>query len=149
MFLGEFPHTLDEKSRVVIPAKFRTFITDAQDREGFFILVNPNPETRCLRLYTMSQWKRVMDSIKREAGKSQDPASVLRFFAARGEFAPVDSQNRIVIPQKLLDYAGLQRDLIMVGLGEWIEIWNAEEYSAVTKRMNPVPVDLDRAMMNP
>lgn len=140
MFLGEFSHALDEKNRVVIPAKFRTFITDPQDREGFFILVNPNKEVRCLRLYTMSRWKKVMESIKAEAAKSQDSAAVLRYFAARGEFAPMDSQSRIVIPPKLLEQAGLKKDLVLVGIGDWIEIWNVEEYAAAMSQAQGVDV---------
>lgn len=146
MFLGEFGHTLDEKNRLVIPAKFRTFITDAQDKEGFFVIVSPNPEERCLRLYTMSEWRKVTEGLRKEAGRSEDPARTLRFFASRGEFVPVDSQSRLVIPQKLLDFAGLKRDVVLVGNFQWIEVWNVEEYSAETQRLQGTPVDRKRAL---
>ena len=53
MFAGEFKHTIDEKNRLVIPAKFRTFITDEGDRKGFFILASPIQTEHCLRLYTL------------------------------------------------------------------------------------------------
>lgn len=146
MFLGEFTHAIDDKNRVVIPAKFRTFITDAQDREGFFIIVSPNPEERCLRLFTMSGWRKVSERLRDEAGKSEDPASTMRFFASRGEFCPMDSQSRLLIPQKLLDYAGLKREVIMIGNFDWIEIWNEDEYKSETERLKGAPVDRKRAL---
>jgi MraZ protein len=146
MFLGEFAHTLDDKNRVVIPAKFRTFLTEPQDREGFFVIVSPNPEERCLRLFTMTAWKKVSEQLRKEAGKSEDPAGTLRFFASRGEFVPTDSQSRLVLPQKLLEYAGLKRDVVLVGNFEWIEIWNVHEYSAEAERLKSSPVDRKRAL---
>ncbi|MBI2900651.1 MAG: cell division/cell wall cluster transcriptional repressor MraZ [Planctomycetes bacterium] len=146
MFLGEFTHTLDEKNRIVIPASFRIFITDPQDREGFFVIVSPNPEERCLRLYTMSQWKRVSDRLREQAGKLEDPSAVLRFFATRGQFAPVDSQSRMVVPQKLLDHAGLRREVVLVGMMQWIEVWNVEEYREETQRLKSAPVDVKKAL---
>jgi len=146
MFLGEFSHALDEKNRVVIPAKFRAFITDPQDREGFFVIVSPNPEERCLRLYTMGEWRKAVEELRKAADKSEDPARVLRFIASRGEFAPVDSQSRLVLPQKLLDYGGIKRNVVLVGMTYWIEIWNEGEYQAETQRLQSVPIDRRRAL---
>lgn len=146
MFVGEFPHAIDEKNRLVLPAKFRAFITDPEDKKGFFIVASPIPGEHCLRLYTMSGWKQVAAKLREEANKAKDPARYLRFFASRGEFGALDSQNRLVVPQKLMDYAGLQKDVLMVGNVDWIEVWNVGEYRAATESLDEEIGDRNRAM---
>jgi MraZ protein len=137
MFAGEFRHTIDAKNRIVIPAKFRAFIADEEDRKGFFMLASPVPgEQHCLRLYTMSGWQQVMDTLRRKADGAKDPARFLRFFASRAEFGALDSQSRITVPQKLIEYAGLKGDVLMVGNMDWIEVWNVDEYRAATESLD-------------
>ena len=136
MFAGEFKHTIDEKNRLVIPAKFRTFITDEGDRKGFFILASPIQTEHCLRLYTMNGWNLVTKQLMRNADGAKDPSRYLRFFSSRAEFAPIDSQSRIVVPQKLIEYAGLKDDVLMVGNVQWIEVWNQNEYRAATESLD-------------
>ncbi|HEX7900426.1 MAG TPA: division/cell wall cluster transcriptional repressor MraZ [Planctomycetota bacterium] len=136
MFAGEFKHTIDEKNRLVIPAKFRTFITDEGDRKGFFILASPIQTEHCLRLYTMNGWNQVTKQLMRNADGAKDPSRYLRFFSSRAEFAPIDSQSRIVVPQKLIEYAGLKDDVLMVGNVQWIEVWNQNEYRAATESLD-------------
>ena len=146
MFVGEFQHAIDEKNRLVLPAKFRAFITDPEDKKGFFIVASPIPGEHCLRLYTMSGWKQVAAKLREEANKAKDPARYMRFFASRGEFGALDSQHRIVVPQKLMDYAGLKKDVLMVGNVDWIEVWNVGEYRAATESLDEEIGDRNRAM---
>jgi len=136
VFAGEFRHAIDEKNRLVIPAKFRTFITDEGDRKGFFLLASPISSEHCLRLYTMTGWNAVTQQLMRNADGVKDPSRYLRFFSSRAEFAPIDSQSRIVVPQKLMDYAGLKDDVLMVGNVSWIEVWNVDEYRAATESLD-------------
>jgi MraZ protein len=136
VFAGEFGHTIDEKNRLVIPAKFRTFITDEGDKKGFFILASPISSEHCLRLYTMTGWNAVTQQLMKNADGVKDPSRYLRFFSSRAEFAPIDSQSRIVVPQKLMDYAGLKDDVLMVGNVSWIEVWNVDEYRAATESLD-------------
>ena len=146
MFVGEFQHAIDEKNRLVLPAKFRAFINDLEDKKGFFIVASPIPGEHCLRLYTMSGWKQVAAKLREEANKAKDPARYMRFFASRGEFGALDSQHRIVVPQKLMDYAGLKKDVLMVGNVDWIEVWNVGEYRAATESLDEEIGDRNRAM---
>ena len=137
MFAGEFQHTIDAKNRIVIPAKFRTFLTNPEDREGFFILASPVPgEQHCLRLYTKSGWEKVMGTLRAKADAAKDPARYLRFFASRAEFNKIDAQSRITVPQKLIEYAGLKGDVLLVGNMDWIEVWNVDEYRAATESLD-------------
>jgi MraZ protein len=146
VFVGEFTHTIDEKNRLVLPAKFRAFISDLEDKKGFFIVASPVSGEHCLRLYTMKGWKPVAAKLREEADKSKDPARYMRYFASRGEFVPVDSQNRLVVPQKLIGYAGLKKDVLMVGNVDWIEVWNVGEYRAATESLDEEIGDRSRAM---
>ena len=146
MFVGEFTHTIDGKNRVVIPTKFRAFINDPEDKKGFFIVASPVTSEHCLRFYTMSGWKLVAAKLRDGANKSKDPARYLRFFASRGEFGALDAQHRLVLPQKLMDYAGLKKDVYMVGNVDWIEVWNVDEYRAATESLDEEIGDRNRAM---
>lgn len=146
MFVGEFRHTIDAKNRMVIPSKFRAFITDAEDKKGFFVMASPVTREHCLRLYTRMGWEKLSQNLRREADKSKDPARYLRFFGSRSEFASIDAQARLVIPQKLMDYAGLKRDVLMVGNYDWIEVWNVDEYRAATESLDEEIPDRSRAI---
>ncbi len=146
MFVGEFPHTVDSKNRLVIPSKFRAFITDPEDRKGFFIIASPVTGENCLRLYTMKEWSVLTLNWQREADKVKDPARFMRFFASRGEFAQLDTQSRIVVPQKLIDYVGLKKEVLMVGNVKWIEVWNVEDYRAGTESLDEEISDRNRVM---
>ncbi|MBI4244109.1 MAG: hypothetical protein HY606_08475 [Planctomycetes bacterium] len=134
MFQGEFLHNLDQKNRVVIPLKFRIFISD-QERKGFFLTVTPlKRDEKCIRMYLPTQWAMVTEKIKREAYSSSDLDVVMRSFSARSEFADMDVQNRIVIPQRLIEYADLvkKKPVVLVGCVDHIQIWNQDEWHKVT-----------------
>lgn len=146
MFLGEFTHAIDEKNRLVLPAKFRAFISDPEDKKGLFVVASPVSGEHCLRLYTRTGWKLVEAKLRYEANKAKDPARYMRYFASRGEFAQVDAQSRVVVPQKLMDYAGLKKDVLMVGNVDWIEVWNVGEYRAATESLDEEIGDRSRAM---
>ena len=133
MFAGDYALTLDEKNRLVIPAMFRSFIA-ASDREGLFLLVRPTRTERCLRAYPATYMQKVKLNILREAGKVEDPEEFLRAVMPQMQFTPLDSQGRFVVPQKLVDYAGLGREVLMVGMTEWIEVWDPKEYRVASER---------------
>lgn len=133
MFAGQFDLTLDSKNRLVLPTKFRIFITQ-QDRSGLFILARPVGQERCLRLCPPAYMERVKANMIKLAGQADAPEEFLRAVTSRMEFAPVDAQSRFVVPQKLVEFAGLSRDVVMVGLADWIEVWNLKEWETVAER---------------
>jgi MraZ protein len=131
---------------MVIPAKFRAFITDADDKKGFFVMASPVSGEHCLRMYTSHGWQKVSRNLKLEADKTKDPARYMRYFASRAEFSGIDAQSRLVIPQKLMDYAGLKKEVLMVGNYDWIEVWNVDEYRAATESLDEEIPDRSRAI---
>ena len=130
MFLGEQGLTLDEKGRLILPSKFRTFITDSEDLKGFVIIADPRGLDRCLRLYTRTGWSHQYAQVLAAAGKTDETARFLRIHARHADLAQMDSQFRFIVPQKLIDYAGLGREVVMIGMNDWLEIWDRGELDA-------------------
>ena len=145
MFAGEFKHAIDAKNRLVIPNKFRVFITDEQDKKGLFVVAGVRTD-RCLQLYTPTEWKKVMEKVRHDADKKPDPVQHVRFVSSRGEFSPIDPQHRLVIPQKLLTYAGIKKEVLMVGTMDWIEVWAEPDYHAATENLDEEMGDRRRSL---
>lgn len=135
MFQGEFVHNLDSKNRIVLPSKFRFFLKkDAKN--GFFMHVSPLTPDKCIRLYTADGWAAVSAKIRRIASESDNMDAVLASFSVRSEFTEMDAQNRLVIPQRLIDYAGLEKrkSVVLVGCIDHIQVWNQDVWIGVAKR---------------
>lgn len=135
MFCGEFQHALDEKNRLVVPSKFRTFIRTEEDKEGFFLLASPARDERCLRLYTSTAWRRQVDVIRGEAEQSDNPAEFYRLYASHAEFVQADTQGRVVLPQRRLDEMRISREILLVGNFDWIEVWDPAEYRTAQEQL--------------
>jgi MraZ protein len=133
MFLGEQALTLDAKNRLVLPSKFRTFLTE-EDRQGFYMVVSPTRAERCLRLYPKSEWMRVEHALMAKADEVADPVEFLRLIHAHGEYTLIDAQFRFVVPQKLVDFAHLGRDVVMAGNNAWLEIWDPGEWETIAEQ---------------
>jgi MraZ protein len=117
MLLGEYEHTLDDKNRVTLPAKFREVFADgivlARWMEG------------CVAAYPRDQWEELvngrlaeLDPLSGEARKLQ------RYFFAGAADMTLDKQGRIVVPPALAEHAGLGRDVVVAGVHDHLEIWN-------------------------
>ncbi len=120
MFVGTFEHSLDDKGRLVLPSTFRGHLAD----RGFV-----SQYERCLGLWTEDGFtdvaRRLTDKV-REGLASHD---AVRAFAANASEVRPDSQGRIVLPQRLREYAGLQREVVVIGALDRIEIWDAARWS--------------------
>lgn len=120
---GTFEHTLDAKGRLFIPAKFREELG-----ESFYINISSE---RCLVAYTMDKWQ--------DMKKKVDALSTLEQKKARPIFAnaskcELDGQGRILLPQFLREFAGLTKDVVVVGNNNTAEIWDKEKWSEIYKK---------------
>ena len=104
MFMGEYGHSLDPKGRLIIPSKFREALG-----ERFVITRSLDP---CLCIYAMEDWQR----------------QLVRFFLSGANEVEPDRQGRVLIPGNLREAAGIDRDVILVGVGSRIEIWSREAW---------------------
>jgi len=120
MFLGEFQHSLDAKGRVILPVKFRDQL------EGGAVMARALDG--CLAVYPPSEFERLSHKLQevRERGPRERLAA-RAFFSGAVEITP-DKQGRVAVPPHLREYAGLERDVVVSGSFDHIEIWDAQQF---------------------
>lgn len=121
--IGKFPAKLDDKNRLFLPAKLRMELTG-----NFFVTLGVNCGHRCLTVYTAGDWQLLSENYNRLPISQRGAATSLIFMNA-AECEP-DKQFRFTLTQNLLDFAGIHRDVMIVGRAGQAEIWDAEEFAA-------------------
>ena len=124
--IGKFPAKLDDKNRLFVPAKLR-----AELGGDFFVPLGVNCGHRCLTVYTAPDWE-VLSQNYNQLPISQRGAATSLIFMNATECEP-DKQFRFSLTQNLLDFAGIRRDVMIVGRAGQAEIWDAEEFAAFEK----------------
>ena len=117
MFLGEFSHSLDSKGRLTIPAKFR-------DQLAPGLVVTRNPLDRCLLVMPATKWDEVATKISALPLADSRSALLRRAVFSAAEDLKPDRQGRILINQRLRDYAQIDNDVLIAGVNTFIELWN-------------------------
>jgi MraZ protein len=123
MFLGEHQHTLDAKGRVSLPAKFRLEMTAGQG------LVVGKGLDACLFVYLADDYESFTAELLERQDFDPRMRRMRRFFMAGATPVELDSAGRIGIPPVLREYAGLNRDVVVIGNGNRIEIWDADAWT--------------------
>ncbi len=121
MFMGEYHHTIDEKGRIIVPAKFR-----GELKEQF--VVTRGLES-CLFVYSMEEWNNIVKKLNTLPFTKKDARNFSRFFLSGATIVELDKQGRINIASTLTSYAGLEKDCIIIGVGERLEIWNEKTWN--------------------
>jgi MraZ protein len=118
MFVGQFQHSLDDKWRVILPARIRSQL------EGGGYMAKGRD--RCVCVYTPEEWERVANRMGELATRGTGERQAARtFFAGAAEMVP-DRQGRVQIPPHLREFARLEREVVVAGVGNRVEIWDAE-----------------------
>ncbi len=129
MFKGRYAHTLDAKGRLSIPSKFREVLSDYQEE----VLILTNFDT-CLLGFTTEEWRLLEEKIRGQSMFSsmlrKDMRSFVRYFFSGATECPLDRQGRILIPPSLREFAGLEKEVVLCGLANRIEIWSKEKWDA-------------------
>lgn len=120
MFLGEYQHSLDPKGRVTIPSKFREELGER--------MIATKGLDNCIFLYPPGEWENVEEKLHSLPLTRADVRSFVRFFLSGASELELDKQGRTVLPANLRDYAGIERDLVIIGVGSRVEIWCAENW---------------------
>ena len=120
MFMGEYNHTVDAKGRMIMPAKFRE-----QLGEQFVVTKGVDG---CLYVYSSEEWGRIEEKFREVNLTTKDARKFMRFFFAGAATCDVDKQGRILIPPVLRNFAGLDKDVVLVGVMTKIEIWDKAKY---------------------
>jgi MraZ protein len=131
MFIGEYQHAIDNKNRMIIPSKFRDGLCES------FVLTKGLDG--CLYAYPMEEWKILEDKLKKLPLTNKDARAFVRFFFSGANEIDVDKQGRALIPQNLLEYAGIKKDIVSIGVSTRIEIWGKEQW----EQYNSQNIDYD------
>ena len=116
MFLGEYKHSLDDKSRLTIPSKFR------EDLGASFVMTRGLDG--CLFLFPRADWSLIEQKLRAMPLTRADVRQFSRFFFSGAAELDLDKQGRVLVPQNLRDYAGISIECVIIGVGSRIEIWD-------------------------
>ncbi|MBD7964392.1 MULTISPECIES: division/cell wall cluster transcriptional repressor MraZ [Fictibacillus] len=123
MFMGEYQHSIDEKGRMIIPSKFR-------DELGTEFILTRGLD-QCVFGYPLNEWKVIEEKLKSLPFTKKDARAFTRFFFSGAAECQLDKQGRVNIASPLRDYAKLEKDCVVIGVSNRIEIWSKsiwEEY---------------------
>ncbi|HOA80288.1 MAG TPA: division/cell wall cluster transcriptional repressor MraZ [Defluviitaleaceae bacterium] len=120
MFMGEYQHTIDNKGRLIIPAKFREELGDS-------FVVTKGLDS-CLFVYPNSEWRIFEEKLRSLPITNSNARKFVRFFLAGAVECNVDKQGRILIPNNLRTYSGLDKDVILIGVTNRVEIWSKDNW---------------------
>ena len=120
MFMGEYNHTVDTKGRLIVPSKFREQLGDE--------FVVTKGLDGCLFVYSKSEWENIEEKFRNVPPTTKDARKFARFFFAGAASCEVDKQGRILLPVVLREYAGIEKDVVSVGVVNRVEIWDKDKW---------------------
>ena len=122
MFLGTYTPRLDEKGRIILPAKFRDELSKG--------LVLTRGQERCIYVFSAKEIEAVHEQLRAAPMSSKQARDYIRVFLSGASDEMPDKQGRVTIPQPLRAYAGLDRDVTVIGAGSRAEIWDTEAWNS-------------------
>ncbi len=120
MIIGDHRHRLDEKGRVTLPSKFRPYL-------GGQLVITKGLD-RCLFIFPMSRWEELVAKLDSLPLSSRDARRARRWLIGGAHVVEPDRAGRIIIPQTLREYAGIDQEVIIAGLHTYLEIWSPEAW---------------------
>ncbi len=132
-FIGEFESTLDAKGRFLLPVGIKKQLPEGMQND--FVINRGFDE--CLTLYTAKSWKTISADIALLNTYDDEQRDLQRYFLNGATAAGLDSSGRMLIPRKLIDYAKLEKDIIVVSMFDKFEIWNAKKHQQFFETFSP------------
>ncbi len=133
VFYGEYLYTMDSKSRIFVPSRFREELRK-EEKNYFMVTIGLD---KCLYLFLPSKWEElVRDNMAVfKAENKEEERAFKRFFFGNAADAAVDEQGRILLPQHQKKYASLKKEVVIRGVGNKAEIWNARLWTEYKKKI--------------
>ncbi len=125
MFMGEYHHSIDDKGRLIIPAKFREMLGDN------FIITRGIE--KCLYIYPNEAWQKIVDKLNTLPFTKKDARTFIRSFFSGATQCEVDRQGRINITSPLIGHADLTKECVIIGANDRIEVWDQEAWTNFLK----------------
>jgi MraZ protein len=126
VLFGEFRHTIDDKGRLSLPAKFRPDL-------GERVVVSKGLE-QCLFVFPMKEFEALVERLKAMPLGRKEAREFSRFLLAGSVDVEIDSHGRILLPQNQREYAGLEREAVLIGVSSRVEIWDRQAYEEFSQR---------------
>jgi MraZ protein len=124
MFRGQFTYSIDIKGRISIPAKLRKQMSpEANDS-----FVMTRGVSSCIDIYPLNEWNQIEEKLLKLNQFQPDDVRFIRMFTQYAIEDTMDSQSRILIPQNLIDYAKIEKEVLILGVLKKIEVWNPKIY---------------------
>ena len=128
MFMSRYNHTIDPKGRLSIPSRYREILGDE--------FVISKGMDGCLFVYANETWKEFEAKLAALPLVNRQARQLARFFLSGAQYVTVDKQGRILVPQDLRDFAGLEKDVVLSGMGSRIEVWSLEKWNEVNSQVD-------------
>ena len=122
MLMGKFQNSIDAKSRMIVPAKFR-------EQLGYKCVLTMGID-RCLYIYPMAEWEKFMNKLSALPMSDANARAFIRHFYANAVESEIDKQGRITLPADLREYANIDKELVTIGNLDKIEVWSKEEWDS-------------------
>lgn len=138
MFLGEYQHALDDKGRVVLPRKYR----DALEHG----CVITKGQEHCIYVFTMERWQDEMAKVAKLPRTDRRSRNFSRSFFAGASDQTIDKQGRIAIPENLRNFASLEKEVTVVGVADYIEIWSSSVWEDVAAEADELYAGIEEVL---
>lgn len=119
--MGEFHHNIDEKSRIIIPSKFR-------EELGEKVIITRGLED-CLFIYSEKEWQQIVSNLRSLPFTKKDVRGFMRLFLSGATVCEFDKQGRVTVASVLSDYASLIKECVIIGVGDRLEVWSMEKWN--------------------
>lgn len=128
MFIGEYEHSVDVKGRIIMPSKLREDIGEK------FILTKGLD--KCLFAYSKSEWRNFEEKLKTLPLTNKNARDFVRFFLSGAIECEIDKQGRFLVSSNLRTYANIDKEIVIIGVGNRLEIWNKEAWTSYSSEEN-------------
>ena len=140
MFIGEYHHTIDEKKRLIIPAKFRNDL-------GKEFIITRGIE-RCLYVYSKTSWDEITNKLETLPFTKKNARDFNRFFLSGATLAELDKSGRVLLTSPQISYANIIKECVIVGVGERLEIWPLDNWNEFYESARENMSDIAETLFN-
>ena len=129
-FVDEYDRQLDERGRIILPSKVREKISPT-------VFITRSPSEECLHIYTEEEWGVISEKLRElPVVIDKNAAAFVRLFTGRASECEVDKQGRVLLSKDLIEYAGLTKDVVLVGANTRLEIWDKDKWDKYNEALS-------------
>lgn len=134
MFMGEYLHSIDNKGRLILPAKFRDELGDT--------FIATKGLDNCLFVYTRAEWAILEEKLKKLPLAKPEARAFVRFFFSGAAELDCDKQGRVLLPTNLREHARLEKDVVVIGVSTRIEVWDKTAWEEYNQKISPTVAEI-------